>query len=174
MTDGCVSPCARATGQHEYADEMLQRCLYALEMAWHPSFSPATASCRLPYSQEQNRPLFAALFKHMQALSRRGLHTTAFEVAKLLLMLDPDDPMGVMLCIDYFALRAHAYTWLQVRARRACLSVQPVSACPLADATDVTGTPVTLQATHGLCFIRACHTFKSAASSLEASRGRCP
>jgi hypothetical protein len=53
-----------------------------------------------------------------QGLSRKGLHTTAFEVAKLILMLDPDDPMGVMLCVDYFALRAHNYTWLQVRSLR--------------------------------------------------------
>lgn len=46
---------------------MLERCLYALEMAWHPWFNPATANCRLPFAQEQNRPLFTALFKHMQA-----------------------------------------------------------------------------------------------------------
>ena len=30
----------RAMGQHEYADEMLQRCLYGLEMAWHPWCAP--------------------------------------------------------------------------------------------------------------------------------------
>ncbi len=34
----------RATGQHEYADDMLQRCLYALEMAWHP-WCAAAPSC---------------------------------------------------------------------------------------------------------------------------------
>ena len=28
-----------------------------------------------------------------QGLSRQGLHATAFEVAKLLLLLDPEDPM---------------------------------------------------------------------------------
>lgn len=50
---------------------MLERCLYALEMAWHPWFNPATANCRLPYEQEQNRPLFTALFKHMQACPRQ-------------------------------------------------------------------------------------------------------
>ncbi len=50
----------------------------------------------------------------MQGLSRKGLHATAFEVAKVLLMLDPDDPMGAMLCIDYFALRSQNYRWLQV------------------------------------------------------------
>jgi hypothetical protein len=50
-----------------------------------------------------------------QGLSRQGLHATAFEVAKLLLLLDPDDPMGVFFCIDYFAMRAHDHAWLIVR-----------------------------------------------------------
>ena len=53
----------------------------------------------------------------MQGLSRKGLHATAFEVAKVLLILDPDDPMGAMLCIDYFALRSQNYRWLQVSLR---------------------------------------------------------
>ena len=50
-----------------------------------------------------------------QGLSRQGLHATAFEVAKLLLLLDPEDPQGIFFCIDYFALRAHSYSWLLVR-----------------------------------------------------------
>ena len=50
----------------------------------------------------------------MQGLSRKGLHATAFEVAKVLMLLDPDDPMGAIFCIDYFALRSQNYRWLQV------------------------------------------------------------
>ena len=49
-----------------------------------------------------------------QGLSRKGLHVTAFEVAKVLMLLDPDDPMGAIFCIDYFALRSQNYRWLQV------------------------------------------------------------
>ena len=59
-------PC-RATGQHEYAEELLQRCLYALEMAWPPSFRPQAGGCRVAFEEEQNRPLFVALFRHVQA-----------------------------------------------------------------------------------------------------------
>ncbi|CAL5228630.1 g11796 [Coccomyxa viridis] len=103
----------RATGQHEQADELLQRCLYALEMALHPFFQWGEPNCRIPFEEESNRPLFAALFKHMQGLSRKGLHATAFEVAKVLMLLDPDDPMGAIFCIDYFALRSQNYRWLQ-------------------------------------------------------------
>lgn len=50
----------------------------------------------------------------MQNLSRRGLHGTALEYAKLLLGLDPSDPQGVLFCIDYLAIRAHQYKFLKV------------------------------------------------------------
>ena len=55
----------------------------------------------------------------VQGLSRKGLHATAFEVAKMLLMLDPDDPTGALFCIDYFALRSQNLRWLQVGTLRA-------------------------------------------------------
>jgi hypothetical protein len=43
-----------------------------------------------------------------QALSRRGCHASALEVTKLLLALDPEDPVGGLLLLDYLALRAGA------------------------------------------------------------------
>ena len=49
------------------AEEMLERALYALEMGWHPSFSPAAANVALPYS-EQNAPLFLCLFRSARVL----------------------------------------------------------------------------------------------------------
>ena len=36
-----------------------------------------------------------------------------FMICKLLLSLDSDDPMGSIFCIDYFALRAEDYAWLE-------------------------------------------------------------
>lgn len=56
----------RHMGENSYAEEMLARALYALECAWHPAFSPAAAACRLDYEDEANRPLFTALFRHLQ------------------------------------------------------------------------------------------------------------
>ena len=44
------------------AEEMLERALYALEMAWHPAFSPAAANAHVPY-EEPNAPLFTCLFR---------------------------------------------------------------------------------------------------------------
>lgn len=60
-----------------------------------------------------NKPLFKALFNHMRAMDRRGCHRSALEVCKFLLSLDSDDPMGSLFCIDYFALRAQEYAWLE-------------------------------------------------------------
>lgn len=103
----------RHTGESQRSADMLERCLYALEYAWHPWFNVTTGRCRLDFAWDPNKPLFVALFKHMQHLDRRGCHRTALEVCKLLLSLDSDDPMGSLFCIDYFAIRAEQYQWLQ-------------------------------------------------------------
>lgn len=105
----------RASNQHEYAEETLQLCLYALESAWHPSFKPYSRQCYLSFENPKNRPMFVALNRHMQSLSRRGLHRTALEVAKLTLSLDPDDPVGLLTCIDYYALLAKQPGFVLVR-----------------------------------------------------------
>eukprot|EP00897_Mesotaenium_endlicherianum_P004793 jgi/Mesen1/4341/ME000022S03629 len=99
-------------GEFQTSADLLERCLYSLECAWHPWFNPSLGTCRLPYSEESNRPLFYALFRHMQHLGRRGCHRTALEVCKLLLSLDPEDPLGALFSIDYYALRAEQYEWL--------------------------------------------------------------
>ena len=54
----------RATGEHASSDEMLERCLYALDLAFHPRF--VLGKSRMSHGPVRNRPLFAALFKQMQ------------------------------------------------------------------------------------------------------------
>ena len=104
----------RSMGENTSADEMVERCVYALEMGWPPGFMSAAASgnARVVF-EEKNESLFVALFRYIQSLGRRGLHRTALEVCKLLLQLDSDDPMGVLQTIDYFAVRSGQYEWLQ-------------------------------------------------------------
>ena len=53
-------------GEAQYAEEVLNRALYALEMAWHPAFDPSRGRCRLDIEEPENRPLFVALFRHAQ------------------------------------------------------------------------------------------------------------
>eukprot|EP00775_Hariotina_reticulata_P003344 gene3344-3620_t len=103
----------RSMGEAQTADDMLSRALYALEGAWPPSFDATSGRVRLDVEQPANRGLFVALFRHAQALSRRGCHSSALEVTKLLLALDPEDPMGGLLLLDYLALRAGAYAYLE-------------------------------------------------------------
>ncbi|KAA8516243.1 hypothetical protein F0562_019422 [Nyssa sinensis] len=100
-------------GEHQMSTDATAKCLYALECAWHPMFSPLQGNCQLKYGHDTNKPLFSTLFTHMKNMDRRGCHRSALEICKLLLSLDSDDPMGAMFCIDYYSLRAEEYTWLE-------------------------------------------------------------
>eukprot|EP01025_Chloroclados_australasicus_P051961 TRINITY_DN6050_c0_g3_i1.p1 TRINITY_DN6050_c0_g3~~TRINITY_DN6050_c0_g3_i1.p1 ORF type:complete len:692 (-),score=119.28 TRINITY_DN6050_c0_g3_i1:343-2292(-) len=101
----------RATGEHAAAEEMIERCIFALEAAWHPTFRPNNA-CTLSFEYKENQPFFKAMFKHLVSLGRRGCHRTALEYCKFVLSLDDQDPMGLVFCIDYYAIRANEYGWL--------------------------------------------------------------
>uniref|UniRef100_A0A1J3CU59 Transcription factor 25 n=1 Tax=Noccaea caerulescens TaxID=107243 RepID=A0A1J3CU59_NOCCA len=101
------------TGEHEMAADAIGKCLYGLERAWHPMFTPFQGNCRLKFSHETNKPFFKTLFAHMRNMDRRGCHRSALEVCKLLLSLDTDNPVGALFCVDYFALRAEEYAWLE-------------------------------------------------------------
>ncbi|KAK8654440.1 hypothetical protein V6N13_128408 [Hibiscus sabdariffa] len=103
----------RFAGEHQMSADAIAKCLYALECAWHPMFTPLQGNSQLKFSHDSNKPLFKALFTHMKNMDRRGCHRSALEVCKLLLALDSDDPMGAMFCLDYFALRAGEYIWLE-------------------------------------------------------------
>lgn len=103
----------RHMGENDYAQEVLNRALYALEAAWHPSFDLRNGTARLSYELPENRALFTALFRHLQGLSRKGCHRSALECCKLLLSLDPEDPMGCLQTLDYLALRAGQHTYLR-------------------------------------------------------------
>ncbi|KAK9269864.1 hypothetical protein L1049_025437 [Liquidambar formosana] len=100
-------------GENQMSADAIAKCLYALECAWHPMFTPLQGNCQLKFSHETNKPLFTTLFTHMKNMDRRGCHRSALEVCKLLLSLDSDDPMGAMFCIDYYSLRAEQYAWLE-------------------------------------------------------------
>ncbi|CAI9117709.1 OLC1v1019167C4 [Oldenlandia corymbosa var. corymbosa] len=101
------------SGEHQMAADAIAKCLYALECAWHPMFSPLQGNCQLKHSHDTNKPLFTTLFTHMKNMDRRGCHRSALEICKLLLSLDSDDPVGALFCIDYYALRAEEHLWLE-------------------------------------------------------------
>ena len=63
-------------------------------------------------AHQPNDAFFSAVFKHVQALTRRGCHRAALECAKLALSLDRSDPKGLLCCVDCFALRCGEANWL--------------------------------------------------------------
>lgn len=94
------------------ASESVELALYYLESSMHPSFSFTRGTCRLEYKFQENRCFHIALLKHAGFLSGRACHRTALELCKLGMILDPSDPLGLLLFIDTVALRARQYTWL--------------------------------------------------------------
>ncbi|XP_023640195.1 transcription factor 25 [Capsella rubella] len=100
-------------GEHDMAADAIGKCLYGLERAWHPMFTPFQGNCRLEFNHETNKLFFKTLFTHMRNMDMRGCHRSALEVCKLLLSLDTSDPVGALFCVDYFALRAEEYAWLE-------------------------------------------------------------
>ncbi|XP_014616085.1 PREDICTED: transcription factor 25 [Polistes canadensis] len=94
------------------AVDFTERALYSLECAFHPLFNVETARCRLDYRKQINRALFITIFKHLTFVGGRACYRTSLEFCKLLLSLDPlQDPLAVVLFIDFYALRAREYKW---------------------------------------------------------------
>jgi hypothetical protein len=95
------------------AAELVERTLYALEAAFHPCFNLAAGSCHLDYRRQENRALFIALYRHLHFVGARACYRTALELCKVLLSLDPlEDPLAIVLLVDFYALRARQYEWL--------------------------------------------------------------
>lgn len=95
------------------AAELIEHALYAFECAFHSMFSVTNGNCRLDYRRQENRGFFIVLFKHAQFLAARACPRTALELSKLILSLDPDnDPLAIILLIDFYALRSKQYDFL--------------------------------------------------------------
>ncbi|NWS84148.1 TCF25 factor, partial [Toxostoma redivivum] len=108
-----LSDVCRMQEDQEMARDLIERALYSLECAFHPVFSLTSGTCRLDYRRPENRAFFLALFKHLMFLEKRGCPRTALEFCKLILSLDPEnDPLCVLLLIDFLSLRAREYTFL--------------------------------------------------------------
>lgn len=108
-----LSDVCRLQEDQEMARDLIERAIYSLECAFHPVFSLTSGTCRLDYCRSENRGFFLALFKHIMFLEKRGCLRTALEFCKLILSLDPEnDPLCMLLLVDYLALRAREYLFL--------------------------------------------------------------
>ncbi|GIX85119.1 transcription factor 25 [Caerostris extrusa] len=97
----------------QMAAELIERAIFYMECSLHPLFNIAMGNCRLDYRIAENRSFYIALFKHLIYIGQRGCSRTSLEFCKFLLSLDPDeDPLGVILMIDYYAIRSSQYEFL--------------------------------------------------------------
>ncbi|KAL6041664.1 Transcription factor 25 [Balamuthia mandrillaris] len=102
------------TGEREMAAELIERALFSFESYWHTLFysSLLKGIARLEYTKPENRGFLVAIFHYIHMLGRRGCSATALEYCKMLLSLDPSDPLAIVLSIDYFCLRCQSYAYL--------------------------------------------------------------
>ncbi|KAL9976033.1 hypothetical protein ACROYT_G013264 [Oculina patagonica] len=98
---------------YQMAAELIERALYCLERSFHTLFSLTQGYSRLDYRRAENRSFFIAVFRQIIFVGQKGCYRTALELCKLLLSLDPDeDPLGVLLMIDFYALQSEQFTFL--------------------------------------------------------------
>ncbi|ALC43377.1 CG7927 [Drosophila busckii] len=108
-----LSEVCKMTEDFALASELIERALLLLESSLHINFSLTSGSSRLDYRHQENRSFFIVLFKHAQYLEERACCRTAFEICKLVLSLQPEqDPLAMVLVIDYYALRSKQHAWL--------------------------------------------------------------
>ncbi|EUB57340.1 Transcription factor 25 [Echinococcus granulosus] len=99
--------------QSEVAVDMIERALYACQSAFHLTFNFATASCRMDYRVQENRSFFVAIFRYLFYVASRSCYRSALEYSKVLLLLDPEnDPLAIILAIDFLAISTEEYEFL--------------------------------------------------------------
>ncbi|KAL0852259.1 hypothetical protein ABMA28_000469 [Loxostege sticticalis] len=98
--------------EYTAANNLLEEIISYLHYVAHPCFNLTDQSIRLEYKYMENRPFHIAVLKYCHMLTNKACHRTALELAKLLLNLDPSDPLAIIYVIDAIALRAREHQWL--------------------------------------------------------------
>jgi hypothetical protein len=125
----------RLQGKFSDAAGFLERCLFAFEQAFSFDFQfvPSSSSqedkqnfrlqSRIDWEREPLNKVFAeCLIKHIDLMGRKGCNRTGLEFCKLLLSLDP---YGVLLRIDYYAIRAKEFKYLRQLIKQLPFEVHP-------------------------------------------------
>ncbi|KAA8571426.1 hypothetical protein MFRU_026g00390 [Monilinia fructicola] len=110
-----VSKIAKDQGDHSLSSDLIERALFTFGRVSLSSFGTklAKGKARLDFARPENREFWLAGYHYIKSLMMKGTYRTAFEWAKLLLSLDPeDDPYCMRWMIHHLALRAHEFQWL--------------------------------------------------------------
>ena len=103
-----VSEIAKQERDHATSGDLLERALFSFGRSVHSSFAQnlSQGKARLDFRRPENREFWLAAWRYISNLGMRATWRTAFEWAKLVLSLDPDeDPYCVRLVIDQLAIR---------------------------------------------------------------------
>jgi len=110
-----VSKIAKDQGDHALSSDLLERALFTFGRAATTLFNAKLSKgrVRLDFARPENREIWLAGYQYIKSLIMKGTYRTAFEWARLLLSLDPqNDPYCMRLMLHHLALRAHQFTWL--------------------------------------------------------------
>lgn len=103
-----VSEIAKQQRDNATASELLERALFTFGRSVHSTFPKALAAgkARLDFRRPENREFWLAIWRYIGTLTVRATWRTAFEWAKLMLAMDPEqDPYCIRLMFDQLALR---------------------------------------------------------------------
>jgi hypothetical protein len=110
-----VSKIAKDQTDHALSSDLLERALFTFGRASLSLFNTnlAQGKARLDFRRPENRELWLAGYQYIKSLIMKGTYRTAFEWAKFLLSLDPEeDPYCMRFMLHHLALRAHEFKWL--------------------------------------------------------------
>ncbi|WFD18996.1 hypothetical protein MCAP1_001209 [Malassezia caprae] len=111
-----LSDISRYQGDLGQAADFIDRALFALERSASPPFTAGLTSSAGPplcdFMRAENRAFWLAAHRNIDLFGRRGTWRTALEWCKLVLGLDTTDPHGMLLWIDFLAVKSKQTEWL--------------------------------------------------------------
>lgn len=102
----------RSQEDFTYSDSLVQKAIMELEFSMS-GCRLTDPNCSLDFKRMENRGLFYAIFYQMLSVARRRCFRSALELTKVLIRLsaDGDDPLAVILLLDFYAIRCREYVW---------------------------------------------------------------
>ena len=106
-----VSEIAKHQGDHAVAADLLERALFNIGRSVHSTFGNRLkeGKARMDFNIKENREMWLSAWRYITNLGMKGTWKTAYEWAKLVLSLDPQDPYCMHLLIDNLAMRGREY-----------------------------------------------------------------
>ena len=111
-----LSAVSRYQGDLGQASDFIDRALFAMERSAASTFVSGLTSQTGPpmcdFLRAENRAFWLAIHRNIDLYGRKGTWRTALEWCKLLFALDTSDPHGILLWMDFLAIKSRQEKWL--------------------------------------------------------------